>query len=298
MKPTALHYLALIMMGAIWGITPTFGKIIMEAGHRPFGILVWTLVIATVLSGLVTFARGKRLPLTREVFGLYLGITLLGEVIPHWMTYTAVGELPAGIVAIGLTLVPMFAMPIALALGFERFKPMRFLGIVIGAVAILMIVGPDASLPDPSKAGFVILVLIAAICYGGEGNFLTWYGNRGLDSMQMLFGASLLGLCIAIPNALLSGQMISPFQPWGVEHYIIVFSAIISWGTYVSYIWLIGQAGPVFASQVAYLVTGFGVVWSMLILAERYSLWVWMAFVLMMVGISLVQPRDSKRKGT
>ena len=47
MKPTALHYLALIMMGAIWGITPTFGKIIMEAGHRPFGILVWTLVIAT-----------------------------------------------------------------------------------------------------------------------------------------------------------------------------------------------------------------------------------------------------------
>ncbi len=295
MKPTALHYLALVMMGAIWGITPTFGKIIMAAGQRPFGILVWTLVIATVLSGLVTFARGKRLPLTKAAFGLYLGITLLGEVIPHWMTYTAVGELPAGIVAIGLTLVPMFAMPIALAFGFERFNPMRFLGIVIGAVAILMIVGPDTSLPDPSKAGFVILVLIAAICYGGEGNFLTWYGNQGLDSMQMLFGASLLGLCIAIPNALISGQMISPFQPWGLELYIIVFSAIISWGTYVSYIWLIGQAGPVFASQVAYLVTGFGVVWSMLILAERYSLWVWMAFVLMMVGISLVQPRESKR---
>ena len=43
-------------------------------------------------------------------------------------------------------------------------------------------------------------------------------------------------------------------------------------------------AGSVFASQIAYLVTGFGVVWSMLLLGERYSAPVWAAFALMLRG--------------
>jgi len=44
---------------------------------------------------------------------------------------------------------------------------------------------------------------------------------------------------------------------------------------------------------VAYLVTGFGVIWAMLLLGERYSVWVWMAFALMLVGIALVKPHES-----
>lgn len=285
-------------MGAVWGITPTLGKIIMEAGYRPFGILIWTLVVSATMSGVVTFARGKSLPITRATLKLFLGIALLGEVIPHFMTYTAVFHLPAGVVAIGLSLVPMFAMPIALGLGLEKLAPIRFLGTILGAVAILLIVGPDAGLPDSSKAWYVLLVVVAALCYGGEGNFLTWFGDQKLDAMQILFGASLVSLVIAVPNALIFGQFINPFQQWHFAEYMILLSAVVSAVTYVTYIWLIGQAGPVFSSQVAYLVTGFGVIWSMVLLAERYSFWVWMAFVLMIVGISLVRPRESKRQST
>jgi drug/metabolite transporter (DMT)-like permease len=46
----------------------------------------------------------------------------------------------------------------------------------------------------------------------------------------------------------------------------------------------------VFARQIAYLVTGFGVLWSMALLGERYSAWVWAAFGLMLAGVALVQP--------
>jgi drug/metabolite transporter (DMT)-like permease len=37
---------------------------------------------------------------------------------------------------------------------------------------------------------------------------------------------------------------------------------------YAGYVWLVGRAGAVFAAQVAYLVTLFGVFWAMLILGE------------------------------
>ena len=60
---------------------------------------------------------------------------------------------------------------------------------------------------------------------------------------------------------------------------------------YTGFLWLLGRAGAVFAAQVAYLVTGFGMLWAMLILGERYAGWVWLAFVAMLVGIFLVQPR-------
>jgi drug/metabolite transporter (DMT)-like permease len=60
---------------------------------------------------------------------------------------------------------------------------------------------------------------------------------------------------------------------------------------YSAYVWLVGRAGSVFAAQVSYLVTGFGVLWSMALLGERYSGYVWAALALMFAGLALVQPR-------
>ena len=62
-------------------------------------------------------------------------------------------------------------------------------------------------------------------------------------------------------------------------------------GAYVAYVWLVGRAGPVFAVQVSYLVTGFGVIWAMLILGESYSPFIWAAMGLVLFGVALVQPR-------
>jgi drug/metabolite transporter (DMT)-like permease len=56
----------------------------------------------------------------------------------------------------------------------------------------------------------------------------------------------------------------------------------------------VGRAGSVFAAQVSYLVTGFGVVWAMLILNESYGSSFWYAFCLMLVGLFLVQPRTTQ----
>ena len=71
----------------------------------------------------------------------------------------------------------------------------------------------------------------------------------------------------------------------------IVASSAIHALVYTSYVWMVGRAGAVFAGQVSYLVTGFGVLWAMLVLGERYSGYVWLAMALMFVGLFLVRPR-------
>jgi drug/metabolite transporter (DMT)-like permease len=64
-------------------------------------------------------------------------------------------------------------------------------------------------------------------------------------------------------------------------------------GVYAGYVWMVGRAGAVFAAQVSYLVTAFGVIWAMAILGERFSGTVWLAMLMMFAGLFLVQPRPA-----
>ncbi len=297
MRKHAPLYLVLLLMGATWGITPVLMKIAVNGGYKPLGIIFWSGVIGFLLSVFSTALRGRRLFGGRRHIGLYIGIALLGAVLPNYFSYVGITHLPAGIMSIIIALVPMFAMPIALALGLEKFSTVRLFGALCGLGAIFLIAGPEASLPDPDKAIYVFIAILAPLFYGGEGNFLIRFGARGLDPLQILLGASLVSAALTLPVALAAGQFANPLTPWGAPEWAIVGTAVISWGTYVSYIWLIGRAGAVFASQVAYTVTGWGVVWAMLLLGERYSLWVWAAFALILFGILLVQPRESEPEG-
>ena len=54
---------------------------------------------------------------------------------------------------------------------------------------------------------------------------------------------------------------------------------------------LLRSAGSVFAMQVAYLVTGWAMLWSILFLGERHGPLVWLALLVLFAGLFLVQPR-------
>ena len=109
--------------------------------------------------------------------------------------------------------------------------------------------------------------------------------------MQVLAGASLIGAVIALPLALASGQWIDPRFAWGAPEWALVALVAYPCGCLCRYVWLVGRAGSVFAAQVSYLVTGFGVFWAILILGESYSGYVWLSVAVIFLGLLLVQPR-------
>ena len=291
---TLQNYATLVLMGLVWGAVFPITKIAVSTGYKPFGIMVWQMVIGVTLSAAFLLLRGKRLNFTRKNLPVYFGVALLGTVLPNFFSYTASAHLPAGIISILIALVPLFSMPIALAMGFERFNWLRLLGALSGAVALLLLIGPEASLPDPSQYIFVLVMAVAPLLYGMEGNFLTYMGERGLDATQTLFGATIIALIFAVPLALGLGQWISPLQPWGAPEWAIPAGATLNITAYILYVWLIHRAGPVFSSQVAYLVTGWGVLISMVFLGETYSKWVWLALGLMLLGVALVRPKKDE----
>ncbi len=284
----------LILMGMAWGAAFPLAKIAVSTGYRPFGILVWQLIVGVAVSGAIIRLRGRPITLAPRYWGVFLGIALLGSVIPNAFSYTAAAHIPAGVLSIIIALVPLFALPLTLALGFEKASALRFAGLVLGAVAVALLIFPNKDFSGPVSPFYVFFAMGAALAYAGEGNFLTWYGDRGLDPFQILFGAGVAGLAIALPVALATGQLIMPLPPHSDADRAILAGAVINWLTYAAYVWMIGRAGPVFAAQVSYLITGFGVVWSILLLGESYAANIWLALGLMLLGVGLVQPRPAR----
>ena len=283
---------ALLIMGAGWGITSPLSKIAVSTGHQPLGLVFWQMVIGAVLLGAIVFVRGGRLALGRRQITLYLAIAFLGTILPNAASYRAAAHLPAGVMSIVIAMVPMFAFPIALVLGQDRFSIARVVGLGLGLGGVALLVGPEASLPDRAMVAFIPLALIAPFFYGLEGNFVGKFGTAGLDPIEVLFGASVFGAVLSFPLALGFGHWLNPLGGFGAPESALVLSSIVHALVYAGYVWLVGRAGAVFAAQVSYLVTIFGVGWAMLILDEAYSGYIWGALGLMLLGMFLVQPRD------
>lgn len=283
-------FAALIVMGALWGLTQPLYKIAVSTQYRQFGLIFWQSAISAAILGAICLLRGRSFPMGRAQLQMAVVIAVLGTVLPAAAQYQALVYLPAGLVSILLSLIPMMAFPIALAMGNERFNWLRLLGLIFGLIGVLLIMVPQTSLPDRALVVFIPLAMIAPACYALEGNVVGKWGTAGLDPIALLLLSSVIACVLSAPLALVLGQWIDPRPPWGAADWAWIAGGVIHAAVYTSYVWLVGRTGPIFAVQVSYLVTGFGVLWAMLILSERYSLWIWAAFAVLLCGLALVQP--------
>lgn len=293
MNPRYVPFVILALLGAGWGLSQPLAKIVVSGGYQPIGMIFWQSVIGVLAMAIVTIIRGKRLPLGWPQVRLYLIIAFVGTLIPNFTSYESARHLPSGVISILISTMPIFAFPLALAFGVDRFSWMRLSGLVLGLIGVFLLIGPDA-LPDAAMAAFIPLAIVAPLFYALEGNIVAKWGTYDCDPIQVLLGASIIGVVVTAPLTLISGQWIDPRLPWDTVDWVLLLMAVIHVFAYSGYVWLVGQTGSIFAAQVSYLVTAFGVVWAMLILSESYSNWIWAALGLIFFGMFLVQPRARK----
>lgn len=290
-REVLLLSVALIAMGAGWGMTQPLTKVSVSTGYGYFGLVFWQQALgATLMLGLCR-ARGISLPRHAAALRTYLVIALVGTVLPNTISYQAAVHLPAGIMSLLLSAIPMFAFVIALLLGNESFARRRLVGLLFGLAGVLLIIVPSVDMGQAVPVFWAALYLVVALFYAFEGNYVARWGVAGLDPFQLMLGASLCGLAIITPLMLATGQTIAPQWPLPLAQQALVASSVVHVFVYASYVWLVGRAGAVFAVQVSYMVTGFGLFWAWLLLGEAFSSLVFAALASMFVGMYLVQPR-------
>jgi drug/metabolite transporter (DMT)-like permease len=280
--------MVLITLGVGWGSTQSLGKMATATGHQPFGLIFWQMLVGALVLGAVSALRGKGMVFSRPAFVFYVVVAVIGTLIPNATFYASVVHLPAGIMSILISTVPFLAFPIALALGLDRFSAGRLAGLALGLLGVALIASPGGG--GAVSLGWLMVAMVGPLFYAIEANYVARGGTGGMDAVQAMFGVSVVGTVLAAPIALGTGQWVDPF-PMGRAEWALVASSVVHALVYASYVWLASRAGSVFASQTAYLVTGSGVIWAMLLLGERFSALVWVALVVMLAGVAMVQPR-------
>ncbi|MFK7995001.1 MAG: DMT family transporter [Granulosicoccus sp.] len=292
-----LNLAALMFFGICWGASIPLLKFAVGAGYHPLGMMIWQLAVSVLIIGGYLIWRATPVVLALCNLKYLLIIAMIGTLIPNSFSLLATRHLPGGILAIIIATVPLMSLLIALAVRIESFSWLRFSGIVLGVVSLVLIAVPDTSLPDPSKAPWILVALIAPVCYAIEGNFVAVKAPAELSAVVTLFGASVCGLVMLVPFVYANGWEVPVFVAWDATRWAIVCAALGHMVAYTGYLWLLGRAGAVFTSQVAYIVTLTGVVLSVVFLGERYGVLLWIAVVLMLIAVTLVKPVKAQAPG-
>ncbi len=287
----------LVAMGLIWGATFSFAKIAIDGGAHPIGLTFWQGLGGGVFLLLLTLARRRFPPFNRQALTFYVVCGVIGSTFPSLALFFAAGHLPAGVLSISIAVVPLVTYGLSALLRLESLRGLRLLGLLLGIAAVALLVLPGGSLPTPGAAPWVLLAVASAACYAGENVYIALRAPPGVDALTLTTGMLLTAAVMIWPAVLAFDAFVPLAWPWGLAwgavEWAIVGSFLGSALAYAMFLYLVSVAGPVFASQTAYTVTLCGVLWGMVLLDERHSVWIWGALALMMAGLALVKPRKT-----
>ena len=324
---TALYYLLAFAAGTIWGTTFSLARIATEAGYHPIGLSWWQAIGGCVVllpwclwrnefRKLESQPRSSQKPRhnpqprpqprpqpkpqpTPQLSHMALvGIT--GNVIPATLLFYAAVYVPAGVLAITIAIVPMLTYAVSVALSLDRFSTRRVSGVLLGFIAIVLIMLPDSVevLPDSPVGStltdsrlWIAAALFAGIFYTIENIFVDARVPRGTSMPVLLCGGMLIAALLLLPLVVLNGAFVKLTVPLNRAEWSIIAMMFASSIAYLMYLTLIKLAGAVFASMSGYVVTLSGVLWGIVIFNESHSTLIWIALLLMLLGMGLVTPR-------
>ena len=282
----------LLLYGVMAGAAFSISKLAMGAGVRPISYTFWQVAGAAVVLLAIGLLRGDRFPLTRRHLVFYAVCGLPGLALPYANLYVTVEHLPAGVMALILATIPIFTYGLAVALGVERIERRRLVGVVCGFAGVMLILAPRASLATPDLSFWALLAFLSPVLFAVSHMVVFKYRPPDTGTLPLTVGMLIAASAALLPAAWLSGDFYVPrVGDPGIAELIIVVQICTAAANYLLFFEIVRRAGPVFFSQVGYVLTLTGMMWAALIFGESYSYWIWGATGLVFASIALTKAR-------
>ena len=281
------------LVGIIMGIgfalmwSSAFSAVKLALGDAPpFLLLTLRFLVAGVLAISIALALGQRFPRQGRRWFAILVLGLCQNSLYLGLNFKAMTVIPAGLVAIIASSVPLIVALFCRLLLRERLSWLGTAGLVIGFAGVLMIMANRISAGD--SAFGLVLCIIGATALASATLIV-----RGVDlgtgllmvvGLQMLVGSASLAPVVYIledPTTVrLTGSLISAFI------YITIVPGVIA-----TLVWfhLVKRIGATQAAAYHFLNPAFGVIIASLLLAESISLLDGFGVAIIMASILMVQ---------
>lgn len=282
---------ALVLTGAIWGLTPALAKLAMSLGIAPMGFAFWQALVAGAALAWACRSRGVALPWNAAHLRHYIPSALAGFAVANLVSYTALQHIPASFYALLIPLAPMLTVLLAPLAGQERPGARGLLGTGLGLAGVALAMAPGAALPDEAAIGWAAFAALTPVCFAAANLLAVRLRPVGTSALALGAGTMLWSALFFALFALARGEWHWPgAAPWGAEA-ILLLQGLLTALAYALYFRLIAGAGGVFTSQVGYVATIMGLAWGAAIFAERPGWLTLPAAGLVFAGLYLVTTR-------
>ncbi len=285
----------LLLLAAIWGGSFLSNRIALDEVPVLTTVALRVLGAALLLWGYVAL-RGLALPRRRAVWGAFLVMGLLNNVIPFSLITWGQLSVPSGLAAIVNASTAIFGVLIAsLAFRDEILTLRRFGGALIGVTGVALAIGPQVldaldltALPQLALVGAAISYACAAV-----------WARKALAGLSphvaaagMLTGSSV----VMVPAALLADGV--PGLAYGAPAWAAIgyLSVIATAGAYLLYYRVLAMAGAGNLSLVTLLTAPVAILLGAVVLSEAIPLHAWVGFGLIAVGLLVIDGRLLARK--
>jgi drug/metabolite transporter (DMT)-like permease len=264
-------------MGVIWGMPYLLIKVAVGGVSVP--VLVCTRVAIGSLLLLPVALRGGQLTKLRGRVRWLVAFTLIEIVGPFALLSNAEKHLPSSTSGLLVAAVPIFGAIIAVLLGSaDRPSPIRWVGLAIGLGGVAVLAGPGAG-----KGGLVPVLEVLGTALGYSIGPLI--ANRKLaDLPTVAVNAFCLGLAAVLyaPFAALTWPAHAPsLQVLGS---LLGLGVICTAAAFLVFFRLIAEVGPARATVITYVNPAVAVALGVIVLGERLTPAIGVAFVLILGG--------------
>jgi len=281
--------LAMLLVGACsYAMTFSLNRIAITEGIPVFPFVFWQGVGAGTVALVAGLVVGQRPKLTGVYLRFYFIFGFVGIALPYTMLALAAPRVPAGAVALTLTLSPILTYAFSVLFRLDRVRLLRASGILIGLAGILVVLAPGTGLPDPGMAPWLLLAFGSPVCYAFGSVAVVFLRPAGSRPIPLTCG-------IAFASAILMLPVMAAAESWwlfdgtmSAGDWSLIGGGALTACFFVLGLEIIRMAGPVFFSTNGYIGPLAGMGWATLYFGEVPSPWIGLAVALLFAGLFLV----------
>lgn len=291
LKTSLLNWALLMTLVMLWGTSFMFIAVSLES-FDPLTVVFGRVLIGAALLTIVVYAKGRRLPFTRNAWLAFFLMGLVGNVLPFFLITWGQLSINSGIAGMIMAIMPLITMLLAhYFVPGEILNRYKIIGFLLGLGGITLLLGPVFEGGGQAVWGG-IAVFFAAVSYAANTILVRRLPSFSpeVSAAGVLIGASVLMFPLWWVRAPNLASQISDQALYAVIWLGIGPTAIATLVLFA----VIERAGPTFLATINYMIPVVAFFTGAMVLHEHVAISSLFALAIILSGIAFTRFRASR----
>lgn len=278
--------LLLLVVGSLTATILAFGKVAISSGIPPLANAFWVAFGAGIILMVLSLRRRPKDFLVKARYGIIAGSVSVA--FPTALVAIVITEIGSGMTSVVYAFPPLLTYLLSLPVGLDKPSLRRFAGIIMGLIGALIVVFP----PDgPTINLWMALAMLIPISVACGNIYRTMAWPKGGQPMELAAMLQLGSAILLLAPMLIAGQGHWPLDFSTTAGQAVLAQMALTSVTYVLFFMLQKVGGPVYLSQLGYILVAVGLLIGWIAFGETYSSSVFLALGLIAGGLYLANRR-------